>query len=83
MLGNKTRIAMIMYREGYVSFDYVLLVLEGELKVEKELTTFYCVECCERFEVADDEIVQAMVNEHLETGDGFTCPKCSHNEDIP
>ena len=35
MQGNKTRIAMIMYREGFVNFEFVLLVLEWELKEMK------------------------------------------------
>ena len=32
MQGRKTRIAMILYNEGFVNFDYILSVLQGELE---------------------------------------------------
>ena len=45
---------------------------------------FFCIECGEPFEVDDKEVVQAMVYEHLDTGDDFTCSDCQPNqEDIP
>ena len=45
---------------------------------------FFCIECGEPFEVNDKEIVQAMVYEHLDTGDGFTCSDCQPNQkDVP
>lgn len=40
---------------------------------------FFCIECDQPFEVKDKEIVQAMIYEHLDTGDGFTCPECQPN----
>ena len=41
---------------------------------------FFCVECDESFEVKDTGIVQAMVYEHLATGDCFTYPECQLKE---
>lgn len=43
------------------------------------MTTFFCDECKQPFEVDDEETVQAMIHEHLETGDCFTCLECQPN----
>ena len=40
------------------------------------MTTFYCDECGNLFDVGDSGIVQAMVHEHLATGGGFVCRSC-------
>ena len=45
------------------------------------MTTFYCDECGNPFEVKDSGVVQAMVNEHLATGDCFTCLGCQREEE--
>ena len=41
------------------------------------MTAFFCNECENPFKIEDSGIAQAMVYEHLATGDGFVCPSCS------
>ena len=40
------------------------------------MTTFFCSECGQAFHVADEGVVQSMVNWSLATGDGVICPDC-------